>query len=101
MEKQFVVNTIKAKKSIGGRAHFLLHCEMIIQGHFLHPCHQAFISIHCNHYTPQKIVKDTTFESNLISKANSKKLNCPSQIKQITSSFFNQCDLTTNVTLLK
>lgn len=27
--------------------HFLLHCEMIIQRHFLHSCQHALIRVHC------------------------------------------------------
>ena len=40
--------TIESKKGIGRRAHFLLHLEVVVQGHLLHSCHQAFICIHCS-----------------------------------------------------
>jgi hypothetical protein len=35
--------TIEAKERISGGARFLLHSKVVIQGHLLHPCHQAFI----------------------------------------------------------
>jgi hypothetical protein len=41
--------TIEAKEGVCGGTHFLLYFEVVIQGHLLHPCHQAFICIHCSH----------------------------------------------------
>ena len=41
--------TIEAEEGVGGGADFLLHGEVVIQGHLLHPCHQAFIRVHCSH----------------------------------------------------
>ena len=38
--------TIEAKEGVCGGSHFLLHCEVIVKGHFLHPRHQALIRIH-------------------------------------------------------
>ena len=40
--------TIEAKEGISGGSHFLLNFKVIVQGHLLHPCHQAFVCIHCS-----------------------------------------------------
>jgi hypothetical protein len=35
--------TIEAEEGISGGARFLFHSKVVIQGHLLHPRHQAFI----------------------------------------------------------
>lgn len=37
--------TVESEERICGRTHFLLHIEMIIQGHFLEACHQTLVSV--------------------------------------------------------
>jgi len=43
--------TIEAEEGVGGGADLLLHCKVVIQGDLLHPCHQAFICVHCSRKT--------------------------------------------------
>jgi hypothetical protein len=38
--------TVEAEERADRGAHFLLHFEVVIQGHLLHPCHQALIGVH-------------------------------------------------------
>lgn len=48
------VFTVEAEEGVGGGADFLLHCEVVVQGHLLHPCHQAFVCVHCSWETQQQ-----------------------------------------------
>lgn len=45
--------TIEAEEGIDGGAYYLLHREVVVQRHLLHPCHQAFIRVHCMRSTKQ------------------------------------------------
>lgn len=40
------VFTVEAEEGVGGGADFLLHCEVVVQGHLLHPRHQALVRVH-------------------------------------------------------
>ena len=42
--------TVEAEEGVGGGAGLLLHCEVVIQGHLLHPRHQALVRVH---WSPQ------------------------------------------------
>jgi hypothetical protein len=38
--------TVESKEGADGGAHFLLHGEVVVQGHLLHPRHQALVRVH-------------------------------------------------------
>lgn len=45
--------TVKTEEGVGWRAHFLLHCEVVVQWHLLHSRHEALVRVHCSH-TPRQ-----------------------------------------------
>ena len=46
IEDREVELTVEAEECADGGAHFLLHFEVVVQGHLLHPRHQALIRVH-------------------------------------------------------
>ena len=46
LDVSLLVVTVEAEEGADGGAHLLLHREVVVQGHLLHPRHQALVGVH-------------------------------------------------------